>query len=269
MNMKEILFEKRGIHYQFNDFSHGRLTLVFIHGLSGSSSAWISFVSKFTKEYNLLMVDLRGHGRSLKPKRYRDYSIKQLADDIDELIEHLGIEHFTLISHSFGTLVTLEYLLDRPHKARAAVFLSPNYGIHRTLRARLSWPLLAVATQIIDLFPSRSSIGTHLDYTYYFGTGDWNIRRMLADIRNTTARVYVYCLEHTYRFNRDSWWEKIRTPTLIVHGKKDSVIPAASAKKMAEKIKGSTLVLLDDADHTLVLNWTDETIPFVVEFLTT
>ncbi|NBV78162.1 alpha/beta hydrolase [bacterium] len=265
--MKELFFERRGIFYTVNDFQEGRPTIVFIHGLSGSSSAWFLFEKALKHRYNLLMLDLRGHGKSSKPRGYRAYDIRELTQDIAELTDHLGLRDFILVSHSFGTLVALEYLLAHQHNVARAIFLSPNYGVHRTRRARLSRPFLTAIIRIANVFPFSTKRGIRLDYSKYLNTGDWNLRRMAADISNTTLRVYLYCLEHTYKFNRDGWWSRINVSTLIVHGRDDSVIPVANAEQMAARIYDAELKVLDNADHMLVLNKVNEIAPVIETFL--
>ena len=103
--MKEHFLFERGIYYRTNDFRSNRQTLVFIHGLTGSSSAWLEYEKRFQADFNILTFDLRGHGKSNKPKRYQDYEIRDFVQDIDELVKHLRIEKFTMISHSFGVVI--------------------------------------------------------------------------------------------------------------------------------------------------------------------
>src|SRR5690348_17054682 len=102
-------FSPRGIYYRTNEFKD-RPTLIFVHGLTGSSSAWFPYEREFEEDYNLLTFDLRGHGRSEKPKHYRDYAISEFVADLEDLIDRLAIKEFNLISHSFGTVIALPFL---------------------------------------------------------------------------------------------------------------------------------------------------------------
>ena len=67
--MKEHFFEDR-IYYRTNEFKSDRLTLVFVHGVSGSSSAWLPYEKIFENKYNVLTYDIRGHGLSKKYPHY-------------------------------------------------------------------------------------------------------------------------------------------------------------------------------------------------------
>src|SRR3989344_1363911 len=130
--MEEFFFTERGIAYRKNEYRVSRLTLVFIHGLSGSASAWFPYEKLFAEKYNLLTFDLRGHGKSGKPKKYVDYEIKKSAGDVCELIEYLRIETYILISHSYGSLVALELSRVYQEKISALIFLSPTAFLKKT-----------------------------------------------------------------------------------------------------------------------------------------
>lgn len=251
--MKEFFFSKRGIYYRTNEFHAGRKTLVFIHGLSGSSSAWAEYEKRFEGEYNIFSFDLRGHGKSTKPKNYEDYEIKKFTNDFQELVADLRLEKFTLISHSFGTLIALDFLLTHQNKLEAAIFLSPTFFVRKRTLARAIEPFLKFV-RIFDPLPFSGKPGSHIDYSKYKNTGDWNIPRMIADIGNTSIRVYLYCTKQSYEFDREDMLHQIAIPVLMIHGKNDTVFPQKISALMAKKIKNSTFMLLDNTDHIVVLN---------------
>ena len=99
--MQEHIFDNR-IYYRTNEFQPGRPTLVFAHGVSGSSSAWLPYEKIFENKYNILTYDIRGHGLSKKYPHYEDYEIKKFAEDLHDLVSSLGITKFVLVSNSFG-----------------------------------------------------------------------------------------------------------------------------------------------------------------------
>ena len=122
--MQEHLF-KDTIYYKTNEFKPNRPTLVFVHGLSGSSSAWIPYENILKNKYNILTFDIRGHGWSKKFLNYSDYKIKNFANDLHDLISFLSISEFILISHSFGTLIAEEYIELHNQYVIGIIFLSP------------------------------------------------------------------------------------------------------------------------------------------------
>jgi pimeloyl-ACP methyl ester carboxylesterase len=252
--MKELFFEPFGISYRLSDMQVERQTLVFIHGLSASSSAWFPYEKIFEGKFNILNLDLLGHGKSKKPKEYEAYSVQAHAHAICELLSHVGVAQFVIVSHSLGTLVALEILLAHTEKALGSIFLSPSYQLGMARVARITHWLVDAAAAAIKPLPLPGMVRGRTDYTKYQNTGDWNVYRTCSDIWNTTLRSYLYSLSQIYRYNEFEKWKRITIPTLIVHGKLDSLIPVEHAVRMHQVVAGSKLILLDDSDHLIILN---------------
>ncbi len=266
--MKEGFFEDRGIYYRTNDFRPDRETIVFVHGLSGSSSSWFPYEKKFGDDYNILTFDLRGHGKSLKPKRYEDYEIKKMSEDLVELLGYLKIRRFIMVSHSLASLIALEFLTHHMERVSSAVFLSPSYYARARTVAKFTDHLLRLS-QYLPLFPYTKGPTGHVDYTRYHNSSDWDLLRTIADVRNTSLRVYLFCSEQALRVNYENFVPQINMPVLLVHGEKDTIFPFANSISMHKKIKGSVLTLLPHADHIIVINYFDEVSKHINQFLKT
>lgn len=252
--MQERFFEPTGIAYRSNGLLPNRPTLVLIHGLSGSLSAWYPFETELNSELNLVTVDLVGHGLSRKPKNYKEYSITAHALAIEQLLTHLSVNDFILLSHSLGTLVALELFTRKAIRPSALIFLSPTYQL---CSVRLSWITRMFARMGAALFgvlPYDSRTIGRTDYTKFPKSGDWNVPRMCSDLTNTSLRSYFYSFSSLYEFDDEPKWATIHVPTLIMHGRKDSLVPLQQALRLHEKIGHSRLIILDDADHIIPLN---------------
>jgi len=238
---------------QKNDFQENRRTLVFIHGLSGSLSAWLEYEKKFSSDYNVLTYDLRGHGKSMRPTTYDQYTIKLFVHDLTNLLHELKIEKCTLISHSFGTLIALGFLLAHPEVVEATVFLSPALENGESKLAYIEYPIIWLLRRIMNLLPMIRHTGIHVNYSKYYGCGDWNIRRISADVPNTGFHSYFNCLDHIYRY-RCGDISKIAIPTMIIHGTHDTYSSYKKSVVASKKIRNCKLVLLQGANHIVVLN---------------
>jgi 3-oxoadipate enol-lactonase len=264
--MTEHLVEERGIYYRINAFVPGRQTLVFVHGVSGSSSAWRPYEARFEPYYNLLTYDLRGHGKSKKYPRCRDYAITHFVEDLKGLLEHLAINTCVLISHSFAVLIALEFLRQHQECVEGVVLLSADFDVGRHVHAKILKAALAPVA-LLEVLPFHPRAGRHIDYKRYPNSGDWNIPRMIADVGNTTWRVYLYCSKASYAVHADTALTEIRVPVVLVHGRKDTIFSVENSIYMATRIPTADLVVLDDADHILVLNRPREIGDLVESFL--
>lgn len=254
------------IYYQKNNFKKNRKTLLFIHGLSSNSSAWFKFEKKFADSYNILSIDLRGHGKSQKPKNYDEYKIDKFAEDIYQVLMHEGIKDVVLICHSFGVFIGLEFLKKHQDIISSVVLLSPAYTPPMNWVSRfLKFMLKPV--KILEKLPLTKKFGTHFDYTPYEGTGDWNLRRLSKDVKNTSLRVYLYATNQSYGFNAKSLLPRIKVPVLMIQGKDDQIFFHKNYVHMKKAIKKSKLHILEKATHVLVLNNFPEVSSLIEDFI--
>lgn len=244
-----------------------RPTLLFLHGLSGSSSAWLPIERMLEPEYNIVSLDLRGHGKSRKSPRYDDYTPETLAADVQALITHLQLPSLTIVSHSLGTLIALALIRTKPREVMGAIFLSAAFGVCAQRRARILRPAFSLAAALVSLMPFSAAPRGQVDYTGYRPTGDWTLRRIIADVRQTSLRVYAYCLCNVFRADLDPWWQDIRVRSLFVHGARDSVIPLESAQRLHALVRDSRLVVLADANHILPVNDPEDIAALIREFV--
>lgn len=265
--MKDLFFQPRGLFYRANDYQSDRQTIVFVHGLSGSSSAWIPYEREFMEEFNIVTLDLRGHGKSEKPEKYEDYKIENFADDLCDLVDYLRLDKFILVGHSLGSLVVLAFLREHQERVSKTIFFAANFAGGNMLSARVAAPFLWVGTSILKRLPSSKLPGNHVDYSLYPNGGDWDIQRIVADVRNTTLRVYLYATRQAYYFDAENFLKDIHIPVLIVHGQNDTIFPFKYGALMSDKIQGSKFVLLKDANHVLVLNKIKDIIKEIKNFV--
>jgi len=211
-------------------------------------------------------LDLRGHGKSVRRGKYEDYVIREFSEDLFELLKYCGIKKCVLVSHSFGVLITLQFIADHEDMLSAVVLVSPHFTVGKMWTARLVKPFLMLAAKIKSAQISLK-IGGHIDYSEYMDTRDWSIRRAVADITNTGLLIYLYSTAQMYDFDGEAILKKIAIPTLIIHGAKDTIFPLKYGVMMAENIKDSKLVILNEGDHIIVLNENKKVIAAIKNFL--
>ena len=247
--MKEAYFDNR-IYYRTNEFKENRLTLVFVHGVSGSCSAFWPYEKIFENKYNILTYDIRGHGNSKKYPNYEDYAIKNFVNDFHDLLVYLNISKFVLISSSFGTLIAREYLKQYRENVIALVFTSVEDYQENAFILKIGRPILKTITGVISLFPFNPKFHGHVDYSK-IKNSDWSIERNFADSRNTGLRSQFYTIRQSFLPGQEYEMGKINVPTLIIHGEKDSIVPIKNAIAFSQKIKNSKFIKISKFDHDI------------------
>lgn len=97
--------------------------VTFIHGAGGSSSIWFKQLKSFTEKYNVLLIDLRGHGNSkdLQLKSLPHYTINNLSREVVDVIEHLKIQASHFVGISLGSIIVREIADIIPQKMRSMI----------------------------------------------------------------------------------------------------------------------------------------------------
>ncbi|MFZ3100348.1 MAG: alpha/beta hydrolase, partial [Minisyncoccales bacterium] len=210
--------------------------------------------------------DLRGHGKSVKKISDGYYAFENISSDIAALAERFKLQKFVLVGHSLGAILAMDFARRHKEKISRLILLAPNYRANKTWRAKIVNFFLLFAG-LAELIPFEERIGVHIDYRRFFGTGDWDAGRMYADIKNTSLRVYYRYLRAAKNFDGEKFVAGMDMPVLIIHGRKDTIFPAADSARLAKKMPNARLEILPDANHILVINNFRETEKIMEDFL--
>lgn len=96
------------LHYSVYMKDANRPWITFVHGAGGSSSIWFKQIRFFSKHFNLLLVDLRGHGKSksfFDTQKLKKYTFKSITKDVIEVLNHEKIEQSHFVGISLGTII--------------------------------------------------------------------------------------------------------------------------------------------------------------------
>jgi pimeloyl-ACP methyl ester carboxylesterase len=96
------------LHYKTYFLGETHDWVVFVHGAGGSSSVWFKQIRDFRECFNVLLVDLRGHGKSqtfIERYKNEDYNFREVSKDILEVLDHLHINQAHFIGVSLGTII--------------------------------------------------------------------------------------------------------------------------------------------------------------------
>lgn len=97
--------------------------VTFVHGAGGSSTIWYKQIREFRKHFNVLLIDLRGHGRSQVPlfKNLKRYTFQLIGNEVLEVLDHLSIRSTHFIGISLGTIVIRDITERFPERSRSMI----------------------------------------------------------------------------------------------------------------------------------------------------
>ena len=234
--------------------------IILIHGITSSSANWIDVAPMLARHHTVLAPDLIGHGGSAKPRG--DYSMGAFASGVRDLAVALGIGPATVVGHSLGGGVAMQYSYQFPGRTeRLALVASGGLGrrVHRLLRAatlpgsELVLPLLAGGR----VLAGGRAVGRALDRAgFRLGTDAMEIARGHASLGDGESRnAFIQALRASIdpggqRVNAtDRLYLATQLPVLILWGRHDPVIPVEHGERAHRLIPGSRLEVFERAGH--------------------
>ena len=97
--------------------------VTFVHGAGGSSAIWYKQLRDFKKYYNVLLIDLRGHGKSKSPiyQKLKSYTFDVISDEVIEVLDHLKIQKSHFVGISLGTIIIREIAERFPKRCESLI----------------------------------------------------------------------------------------------------------------------------------------------------
>ena len=262
-------FDGTKIFYDIN--KNENKFLVFLHGWPHNHTVWNKQLNYFhKKKYSTLTLDLRGHGKSDKPKKLEDYSFDKFARDINLIIKKEKIKKMILIGHSFGGMIALTYYSLFPKETEALVLIDTIYEDplkkKPLIKQFYQTPLTIHALKFIlgnDSLKKKhfkyinfSKFKDHSDFFYW-----------IKGAEETPMRSIFACFKKMIKFDKKKVLSKIDVPVLIIQGEEDIRTPMWVAKTMQKQIKKSYLKIIKGASHDTNIRNPNVVAEAILEFL--
>lgn len=237
------------LYYKKYKSSKNHDWVVFVHGAGGSSSIWFSQLRDFKKHFNVLLIDLRGHGKSkdLLQKYYEeDYSFEFISKDILEVLDHLKIEQAHFIGVSLGTIIIRTMSEIAPERVKSAVLCGAITRLN--IRSRI---LVFLGHMFKRVIP----------YMWLYRFFAWIImpRKRHAKSRN----LFIREAKKLYQKEFLRWFKltnevnpllryfkekEVKSPILYVMGSEDHMF-LPPVKQIVKKHKNSSLSVIENCGH--------------------
>jgi pimeloyl-ACP methyl ester carboxylesterase len=234
--------------------------LLLLHGIANSSQTWEPVAAALAEHFTLIAPDLLGHGESATPRG--DYSLGAHASAARDLLSSLDQSRVTVVGHSLGGGVAMQFAYQFPERCSRLVLVSSG-GLGRDVHLLLRAASLPGADWVLPVLTSRGlrGIGRGVDAvlrrTPLAPSGDIEIlSRGFGSLATAGSRQAFL---HTVRSVIEPGGQRVsasdrlhlaaKMPTLIIWGERDSIIPVAHGRAAHEAMPGSRLEVFPGAGH--------------------
>jgi pimeloyl-ACP methyl ester carboxylesterase len=244
--------------------------LLMINGFRRSRVVWLEGVLKpLAERFQLILMDNRGTGNSDKPQE--GYSIEAFADDCAGVISALGLPAAHVFGVSMGGMIAQRLATRHPQKVRGLVLGCTNCG-----RGGSIAPEKRIG-ELLRLVPGAGmdarEVARRQEEVYYMPGFRQSQRALIEgmfDLVNqnpTPLHAVKGHLKAIDAFDACADLQQIKSPTLVITGDGDPLIPPENSRLIASRIPGATLALLPDASHFFWIEKPRETADALISFL--
>ena len=228
--------------------------LVFIHGLSDSLLYWEFLASYLKSDYQIIRMDLRGHGESYLGND--EVNIDLYVDDLKNLLNDLNLDKVDLIGFSLGGAVALDFSLKYPENVSSLVLMSSFSKSDEYLTNIFTQFKDALKNSFEDFYDLILPMVLCPEVIDDNREALDQIREFASKTANTDA--YIKAVDACIEFDVDDSLSKIEVPTLVMSGKYDEISLLTSQRQLQKKIKNSELIVFDNVKHNLLVGKNNE-----------
>ncbi|MGW3730760.1 alpha/beta fold hydrolase [Streptomyces sp. NPDC000851] len=248
-----------GHRWAFRMVGEGPAVLL-IHGIGDSSDTWVDLIPALARHYTVIAPDLLGHGSSDKPRG--DYSVPAYANGMRDLLGVLDIDKVTLVGHSLGGGVAMQFAYQFPERTERLALVSTGgvgRGVTPALRAAsLPGAHLALSWLRLPTVRTQTALAIRLLKLLDTGLGQDapDLLRLVDALPDAASRdAFLRTLRAVVDWRGqvvtmlDRCYLTAGMPTLLVWGSRDQVVPARHAGTAHAAMPGSRLEVFEGAGH--------------------
>jgi pimeloyl-ACP methyl ester carboxylesterase len=218
---KSELVKLNGTQIYYEVYGDGE-PLLLLHGYTQSGKSWLPFVQDYSSEFEVYLIDLKGHGKS--GAFTEKLSIRSAAEDLDALLQHLKLKSVNIIGLSYGGDVLFQLALLRPESIRAMI----------TIGSCGSWD--------VNDYPDWKEMLSYKNIANL----PWMRDQQTSDEQ---SRIILDQFEHYVVSISDNEMKKISPKTLLVFGDQDDSIPLECISNAMKHLPESYLWILPNSGH--------------------
>ena len=248
----------------FNDSGSGQ-AVVFLHGFCETHKLWNNFVPKLNHSFRVITPDLPGFGKSPLPDA--PFSLTDIADQLHDMLESIGVEHPVLIGHSLGGYTTLAYAKKYAAELKGfGLFHSSAYADMPEKKEN--------RTKLIDFIEHNGVVpflGTFFPSLFYENKRQVYepvIKQLIAEAQSIAPEsVQEYARAMRDREENIELLKTFSRPIMMIIGENDQSVPLEKSLEQSKLIQRPYILRLKETAHMGMFEKPTETFNFLHNFL--
>ena len=257
-----------GISYRLTSDSRDLPVILIVHGVGLNQEMWRPWLSTLSPKFQVLTIDLYGHGQSINPEGER--SVKDFVDQILQLLEHLNVDKFAIAGFSLGAIISQAFASLYPHRLTHLVLLHSVYqrteeqcaGVReRYLITKGEGSMATVELAIKRWYTESYQLENpdkmdELRNVFASHKGDGYLKSYYL-FGNAEPEMSEYRIEH------------VRCPSLVITGSDDVGSTSEMSRALAADLPNAELIINSKHRHMGPAEFAEQMSHQVLEFLTT
>jgi pimeloyl-ACP methyl ester carboxylesterase len=239
-NVKEIRVKVNHIELQIREYEQEGDAIIFLHFSGVNLMMWQRVIPYFQDHYRLILIDLRGHGKSDKPET--GYHIDEMARDVIGVMQHLKLELAHIVGSSLGAEVGLNIAANYPEKVISLVCEGTPYseygpygiweGSKTEFEEHVARQLEKIRNTPETIFPSVDALvddrreilenygwwNEYVEVVVRYGAYEVDERKYTRGFGKQAMENYM---KHYYQYRFEDYYRKVRCPLMMLLGEED------------------------------------------------
>ncbi|MFX1298970.1 MAG: alpha/beta fold hydrolase [Promethearchaeota archaeon] len=279
--MSECFADVNGIKICYKAYGkNDSYPIICIHGFGSKKETWIAQVGDLSKNFRVIIFDLRGAGRSSRPGE-PPYTMEMFADDIRGLMDYLKIEKAHIMGRSMGGMIAQNFVLKYPEKVDKLILINTSAGMRNKESIDMFKRAQIERYNLIQSDPERvfwrdTRLGFYMKFRKQMEAnpkkkfyGIWSVEDLIEYIKRDPSRP-IDIENQAHAIKSHNTFEKltqIKNKTLLLAASHDKLTPKYFVEQIHQRIDHSIFKVIDKAGHESHYSRAPEINKIILDFL--
>ncbi|UII55358.1 alpha/beta hydrolase [Cytobacillus spongiae] len=257
------------VYYEYYKHAHSKETIVLLHGFLSSTFSFRRVIPLLIKDYNVISVDLPPFGKSGKSSTFI-YSYVNMAETVIRLLEMITVNEVILMGHSMGGQISLNVVNNRPDLVKKNILLCSSAYLKKAKLPLIFTSYIPFFHLYVKLWLQRSGVKNNLKnvvYDHSLIDEEMMYGYLSPFLEDDIFKALTKMIRHREGDLPAKVLKQIKTPSLLIWGEHDKVVPLNVGKRLNNDLQHSDLVILKNTGHLVPEERPEDVLSYTREFI--